>query len=70
LAKEVYAVIAGAGQVKLDDEIVDLKTLDVVRVDPQVVRAFQAGPEGLEVIAFSPRRKDDRGEVLPDWWSD
>jgi mannose-6-phosphate isomerase-like protein (cupin superfamily) len=68
--EEVYVVLAGAGQVKLDDEIVDVNPRDAIRVEPSVVRAFQAGPDGLEVLAFSPQRKDDRGEVLPDWWSD
>ncbi len=69
-AEEVYVVIAGSGRVKLDDEIVELERLDAVRVSPGVIRAFEAGDDGLELLAFGPRRTDDRGEILQDWWND
>jgi hypothetical protein len=54
----------------LDDEIVDVSARDAIRVGPDVVRAFEAGPDGLAVIAFSARNPDDRGEMLNDWWTD
>src|SRR5262249_48026033 len=47
-AEEIYVVLSGSGQVKLDDELVELATLDAVRVSPGVARSFEAGPEGLE----------------------
>jgi mannose-6-phosphate isomerase-like protein (cupin superfamily) len=68
--EEVYFVVSGSGRVKLDDAIEDVKERDAIRVSPGVVRAFEAGPDGLEVLAFSPRRPDDRGEMLPGWWDD
>lgn len=68
-AEEVYVVIAGAGRIKLDDEIVEVETLDAIRVSPEVVRAFEAGPEGIEVLAMGARHDGD-GEVIPGWWSD
>jgi mannose-6-phosphate isomerase-like protein (cupin superfamily) len=68
-AEEVYVVLAGAGRVKLDDEIVELQTLDAIRVAPEVTRAFEAGPVGLDLLAFGPRHEGD-GEVLIGWWSD
>jgi mannose-6-phosphate isomerase-like protein (cupin superfamily) len=68
-AEEVYVVLAGSGRMKLDDDIVELERLDAVRVPAAVTRAFEAGPEGLEVLAFGPRHDGD-GEVLPGWWSD
>lgn len=49
--EEAYVVVAGAGRVRLDDEVRELRQWDVVRVAPQVIRAFEAGPEGLELIA-------------------
>ena len=67
-AEEVYVVIAGSGRVKLDDDIVELEPLDALRVSAPVTRRFEAGPEGLELIAFGPRHEGD-GEVLPEWWS-
>ena len=68
-AEEVYVVLSGSGRVKLDDEIVDVAALDAVRVAPGVVRQFEAGPEGLELLAFGPRHDGD-GELLPGWWSE
>lgn len=68
-AEEVYIVIAGSGRLKLDDEIIEVERLDAIRVSPQVVRAFEAGPEGIEVLAVGARHDGD-GEVIPGWWSD
>ncbi|HET9508393.1 MAG TPA: cupin domain-containing protein [Gaiellaceae bacterium] len=68
--EEVYVVLSGSGRVKLDEDIVELKRLDAVRVSPGVARAFEGGEDGLELLAFSPRRTDDRGEILQDWWTD
>jgi quercetin dioxygenase-like cupin family protein len=69
-AEEVYVVLSGSGRVKLDDEVVELAALDAVRVAPQVVRAFEGGPDGLEILVFGPRHKGD-GEILKeDVWGD
>jgi mannose-6-phosphate isomerase-like protein (cupin superfamily) len=68
--EEVYVVIGGAGRVKLDDDVLDLQRLDAVRVSAGVTRAFEAGDEDLELLAFSPRRTDDPGEIIQGWWSD
>lgn len=44
--EELYVVVEGGGRVKLDDDIVPLRTLDALRVPPRVTRCFEAGPEG------------------------
>jgi mannose-6-phosphate isomerase-like protein (cupin superfamily) len=67
--EEVYVVLSGSGRVKLDDEIVEVEALDAVRVAPGVTRQFEAGPDGLEMLAVGPRSDGD-GEVIPGWWSD
>ena len=68
-AEEVYVVISGSGRVKLDDEILELGPLDALRVAPGVIRQFEAGADGLELIAFGARHDGD-GELLPGWWTD
>jgi mannose-6-phosphate isomerase-like protein (cupin superfamily) len=68
-AEEVYIVIAGSGRMKLDDEIIEVETLDAIRVSPEVVRAFEADSEGIEVLAVGARHDGD-GEVIPGWWAD
>jgi mannose-6-phosphate isomerase-like protein (cupin superfamily) len=69
-AEEVYVVIGGSGRVKLDDEVVELRDRDAIRISAGVMRALEAGSDGLEVLAFGPLRTDDRGEVVTDWWQD
>jgi mannose-6-phosphate isomerase-like protein (cupin superfamily) len=66
-AEEVFVILAGSGRIKLDDEFSDVKALDAIRVAPEVVRAFEAGPEGLEFLAFGPHREAD-GETVDDPW--
>lgn len=66
-AEEVYVVIAGSGRVNLDGEVVELERLDAVRVAPGVTRAFEAGDEGIEMLAFGPRHEGD-GKIEPGWW--
>ena len=44
---------------------------DVVRVAPHTVRAFEAGPDGLELIAVgSDRPEEGDGVLVRDWWTD
>jgi quercetin dioxygenase-like cupin family protein len=68
-AEEMYVVTSGSGRMKLDDEVLELQRLDAVRVTPEVIRSFEAGPDGLEFLAFGPHFDGD-GEVFPGWWSD
>jgi mannose-6-phosphate isomerase-like protein (cupin superfamily) len=69
--EEAYVVVSGSGRVKLDDEIVELREWDVLRVAPPVVRTFEAGDDGLELIAIgSDRPEGGDGEMIPDHWSD
>jgi mannose-6-phosphate isomerase-like protein (cupin superfamily) len=66
-AEEIYVVLRGSGRVKLDDEVSDVRPRDAICVPPQVVRAFEAGPDGLEYIAFGPHHEGD-GEGVDDPW--
>ncbi len=67
VAEEIYVVFSGSGRVKLDDELFELSPLDAVRVSPGVTRAFEAGPDGLEVLIFGPHVDGD-GEIVADFW--
>jgi len=69
--EEAYVVVSGSGRMKLEDEIVELRQWDVVRVAPAVVRGFEAGPEGLELVAIgSDRPEGGDGEMVQDFWTD
>ena len=58
--EEVYVVASGSGRAKLDDELIELAQWDVVRVAPSVIRAFEAGPDGLDMICVGGRRPKGR----------
>jgi quercetin dioxygenase-like cupin family protein len=62
--EEAYVVVAGTGRVLLDGEVQELREWDVVRVSPEVLRAFEAGPEGLDVIAIGGP-KPEEGDGVP-----
>jgi quinol monooxygenase YgiN/mannose-6-phosphate isomerase-like protein (cupin superfamily) len=68
-AEEIYLVLSGTGRVKLGDEIEEIGPLDAIRVAPAVIRAFEAGPEGLELVAFGARLRGE-SEILHGWWTD
>jgi mannose-6-phosphate isomerase-like protein (cupin superfamily) len=68
--EEAYVVVSGSGRVKLDDEVVELAQWDVVRVGPEVIRAFEAGPAGIEIIAVGANRPEGGdGVPAPEGWS-
>ena len=67
--EEAYVVVGGSGKMKADDEVVELSQWDVIRVAPKVVRAFEAGPDGLELIAIgNDRPEGGDGEMVQDFW--
>jgi mannose-6-phosphate isomerase-like protein (cupin superfamily) len=69
-AEEVYVVVGGSGRVKLDDDVKEVGRLDAIRVAPSVLRTFEAGDEGLELLAFGPRHEGDGELVFEDVWGD
>lgn len=66
--EEIYVIVRGSGLIKLDDEIVEVEELDAIRISPEVMRALEAGEEGIDYLAFGTHREGD-GEVVPGWWS-
>ena len=66
--EEVYIVISGGGRVKVEDEIRDLKQWDAIRFPPGTARAFEGGPDGMELIAIGFGESGD-AEILEDFWN-
>jgi len=71
MQEEVYVVVAGSGRAKLEDEIVQIRLWDVLRVTPQVIRSFEAGPDGMELICVGGKRPaGGDNEGFNDFWLD
>jgi mannose-6-phosphate isomerase-like protein (cupin superfamily) len=64
--EEAYVVVAGSGRIRIGDEVRDIRLWDVVRVAPEVVRGFEAGPDGLEIIAIGGPKPEEGDGVRSD----
>jgi quercetin dioxygenase-like cupin family protein len=69
--EEAYVVVGGSGRILLDSELHPVRRWDVIRVSPSTVRAFEAGDEGLEVIAIGADRPEGGdGVMAPTAWAE
>jgi uncharacterized cupin superfamily protein len=68
--EEVYVVVHGSARVKVDDEIVELREWDAIRFDKDTMRNVEAGPDGVEYLAFGAGDDPLDAEMVPGWWSD
>jgi mannose-6-phosphate isomerase-like protein (cupin superfamily) len=68
--EELYVVVGGSGRIKVDDEVVELRQWDAIRVAPEVTRCLESGEEGIEVVVFgAPNTGGGDVEMIPGWWS-
>jgi mannose-6-phosphate isomerase-like protein (cupin superfamily) len=69
--EEIYLVLEGGGQCKLEDELVDLGPMDAIRIAPGVARSFRSGPDGAHILAFGAPNTDNKDvEMVADFWGD
>jgi mannose-6-phosphate isomerase-like protein (cupin superfamily) len=69
--EEIYFVVSGTLEFKLDDEVLELHGGSAVRVAPGVVRSvWNEGPEDAQLIIVSTRIADVRAdaEMIEDFW--
>jgi quercetin dioxygenase-like cupin family protein len=62
--EEAYVIVAGSGRALLDGEVHELRQWDLLRVAPEVVRAFEAGPDGMDIVAVGGTRPEDGDGVM------
>jgi uncharacterized cupin superfamily protein len=65
--EEVYLVLSGSGRIMVEDDLVDLRQWDAIRVPAGITRALEAGDDGLEILAMGGNPTGD-AEMLQDWW--
>jgi mannose-6-phosphate isomerase-like protein (cupin superfamily) len=69
--EEVYVLVNGSARAKLDDEVVELKAWDALRVPKETMRSFEAGTGGAELLAVgAPNTGPGDANVEQGWWSD
>ena len=68
--EEVYVVVKGSARIKVEDEIVEVGQWDAIRFDQDTMRNVEAGPDGVEYIAFGAGDDPTDAEMAPGWWTD
>jgi mannose-6-phosphate isomerase-like protein (cupin superfamily) len=67
--EEIYVVLSGSGRIKIDDDVVELRQWDAIRVPPMAMHTLEGGPEGLEYIAVGAPNTDNKdAEMEQGWW--
>jgi mannose-6-phosphate isomerase-like protein (cupin superfamily) len=68
--EEVYVVVRGSGRVKVGDDVIELREWDAIRFGKDAMRQVEAGPDGIEYLAFGAGDDPGDAELAPGWWSD
>jgi mannose-6-phosphate isomerase-like protein (cupin superfamily) len=68
--EEVYVIVRGSGRIKVDDEVVEVGEWDAIRFAKDTMRNVEAGPDGIEYLAFGAGEDAREVEMAPNWWSD
>jgi mannose-6-phosphate isomerase-like protein (cupin superfamily) len=68
--EEVYVVVRGSARVKVEDDVVELGEWDAIRFGKDTMRNMEAGPDGLEYLAFGAGEDPRDAEMVAGWWSD
>jgi uncharacterized cupin superfamily protein len=68
--EEVYVVVRGSARIKVEDEIVQVGEWDAIRFDKNTMRNVEAGPDGVEYLAFGAGDDPLDAEMAPNWWVD
>ena len=69
--EELYLILSGTLQFKLDDEVIDAPPRSAVRVAPEIVRSvWNEGPDDVELVIASVRIEDAREDTVltEDFW--
>ena len=67
--EEVYVVVRGSGRISVDEEIVDVSQWDAIRFDTGTMRCVEAGPDGIEYLAFGAGDDPREVEMAQGWWA-
>jgi mannose-6-phosphate isomerase-like protein (cupin superfamily) len=68
--EEVYVVLRGSARTKVEDELVDVAEGEAIRFDKNTMRNVEAGPDGVEYLAFGAGDDPRDAEMVQNWWSD
>ena len=68
--EEVYVIVRGSARIKVDDDVVEAGEWDAIRFDSDTMRNVEAGPDGVEYLAFSDGDDPRDAQMVQGWWVD
>jgi mannose-6-phosphate isomerase-like protein (cupin superfamily) len=69
--EEVYIVVDGTVRAKVEDDVLELKQWDALRVPKDTMRSFEGGPDGAVLIAIgAPSTGPGDADIEQGWWSE
>ena len=69
--EEVYVLVGGSARIKLDDEVLELRPFDAIRIHRDTMRNLEGGPDGAELILYgAPNAGPSDVQMSPGWWND
>jgi mannose-6-phosphate isomerase-like protein (cupin superfamily) len=68
--EEVYVVLEGSARFRVEDETVEARAFDALRVPPGTTRGMEAGPQGALILAVgAPNTENRDAEMVQDFWT-
>lgn len=69
--EEIYVILEGSARIKLEDDVVELRQWDAVRIPAGAAHCMEGGPDGARFLAFgAPNTGNADIEMLQGWWTD
>jgi mannose-6-phosphate isomerase-like protein (cupin superfamily) len=68
--EEVYVVVRGSARIKVEDDVVELAEWDAIRFPKNTMRDVEAGPDGVEYLAFGAGDDPLDAEMVQGWWTE
>jgi quercetin dioxygenase-like cupin family protein len=69
-SEETYVVLSGSGRFRVGDDAFDVGPDDVVYCPPDAMRAWEAGSEGMDMLAFGAHTEGEETEMDREFWTD
>ena len=69
-SEEAYVVLSGSGRFRVNDDILDVGLHDIVYCPADTMREWEAGPDGMELLAFGAHNEGEDTKMERDFWTD
>ncbi|HEY6523357.1 MAG TPA: cupin domain-containing protein [Solirubrobacteraceae bacterium] len=69
-SEETYVVLSGSGRFRVADDVFDVVADDIVYCAPDAMRAWEAGPDGMDMLAFGAHTEGEDAAMDREFWTD